>query len=120
MTEADFLGAGNRGHDSGRQCEAWFYAGMKRLLSGDAATARDDFQKCLATDRKDYDEYNFAAAELRMLESQMRGQPRLGPTRRSQRAEWGEQRPAETRHSHGPVYGAVGMRGAWRHSTFHS
>jgi Tfp pilus assembly protein PilF len=43
---------------------------MKRLLSGDAATARDDFQKCLATDRKDYDEYNLAAAELRMLESQ--------------------------------------------------
>ena len=78
MTEADFLGAGNRGHDSGRQCEAWFYAGMKRLLSGEAAMARDDFQKCLATDRKDYDEYSFAAAELRMLESQMRGQPRLG------------------------------------------
>ena len=64
MSEADFLRAARRGHDSGRQCEGWFYAGMKRLLSGDAVTARDYFQKCVATDRKDFDEYNFAAAEL--------------------------------------------------------
>jgi lipoprotein NlpI len=67
MSEADFLGAARRGHDSGRQCEAWFYAGMKRRLSGDTAAARDYFQKCLATDRKDHDEYNFAAAELKLL-----------------------------------------------------
>jgi hypothetical protein len=40
---------------------------MKRLLSGDTATAHDDFQKCLATGRKDYEEYNFAATELRMV-----------------------------------------------------
>ena len=66
-SEPEFLRAGLRGHDSGRECEAWFYAGMKRLLSGDAAAARSDFQKCLATGRKDYEEYNFAAAELRML-----------------------------------------------------
>ena len=70
MGEADFLGAASRGHDSGRQCEGWFYAGMKCLLSGDAAAARDYFQKCLATERKDFDEYNFAAAELRLLERQ--------------------------------------------------
>jgi lipoprotein NlpI len=70
MGEAEFLGAAGRGNDSGRQCEAWFYAGMKRLLSGDAATARDYFQRCLATDRKDFDEYNFAAAELALLERQ--------------------------------------------------
>lgn len=70
MSEAALLSAGNRGHDSGRQCEAWFYAGMRRHLSGDAATAREYLQKCLATGRKDYDEYHFAAAELRLLESQ--------------------------------------------------
>jgi len=70
MSEADLLGAARRGNDSGRQCEAWFYAGMKRLFSGDTATARDYFQKCLATDRKDFDEYNLAAAELRFLERQ--------------------------------------------------
>jgi len=67
MFEAAFIDAGRRGHDSGRQCEAWYYAGMKRLLSGDASTARADFEKCLATGRKDYEEYNFAAAELRKL-----------------------------------------------------
>lgn len=47
-----------------------FYAGMKRLLAGDTTAARDDFRKCLATDRKDFDEYGFAAAELRLLERQ--------------------------------------------------
>jgi tetratricopeptide (TPR) repeat protein len=72
MSEPDFLTAGNRGHDSGRQCEGWFYAGMKRRFSGDAATARDYLQKCLATDRKDFDEYNFAAAELRALDQEGR------------------------------------------------
>lgn len=66
-SETEFLDAGHRGHDSGRECEAWFYAGMKRLLAGDAATARNDLQKCVATGRKDYEEYSFAAAELRML-----------------------------------------------------
>ncbi len=70
MSEPDLLGAARHGNDSGRQCEAWFYAGMKRLFSGDTATARDYFQKCLATDRTDYDEYNLAAAELRFLERQ--------------------------------------------------
>ena len=70
MSEADFLAAGRRTHDSGRQCEAWFYSGMKRLLSGDAATAREDFRKALATGRKDFEEYNFAAAELRMASFQ--------------------------------------------------
>ena len=67
MSESDFLNLGRRGGDSGRQCEAWFYAGMKRLVSGDAATAHEDFKQCLATGRKDFEEYNFAAAELRVV-----------------------------------------------------
>jgi gag-polyprotein putative aspartyl protease len=70
MSEAAFLRAASRGHDPGLQCEAWFYAGMKRLLSGDAATAQSYFKKCLATDKKDFDEYIFAAAELRRLDQQ--------------------------------------------------
>ena len=37
MGEADLLGAATRGHDPGRRCEGWFHAGVKRLLSGDAA-----------------------------------------------------------------------------------
>jgi lipoprotein NlpI len=67
MSEDDFLHAALGAQDSGRQCEAWFYAGMKRRLSGDTARARDYLQRCIATDRKDFDEYNFAAAELRLL-----------------------------------------------------
>jgi len=72
LSEPDFLRAANRGHDSGRQCESWYFAGMKRLLAGDAATARAYLQKCLATGRKDFEEYKFAAAELRVLEQECR------------------------------------------------
>jgi tetratricopeptide (TPR) repeat protein len=67
MSEDEFLASALADSDSGRHCEAWFYAGMKRRLSGDPAKARDYLERCLATDRKDFDEYNFAAAELRIL-----------------------------------------------------
>ena len=69
LSEADFLRASTRepGDKIEHQCEAWFYAGMKRRLSGDIAAARSYFRKCLATERTDEQEYNFAAAELKML-----------------------------------------------------
>jgi lipoprotein NlpI len=70
MSEAEFLRAAGYGaarDQAGLQCEAWFYAGMKRLVAGDAATARKYLQKSVASGQKDYDEYNFAASELRIL-----------------------------------------------------
>lgn len=51
----------------GRSCEAWFYAGMKKLLSGNKKTAATYFQKCLATEQKNYAEYHLAQAELKAL-----------------------------------------------------
>ena len=51
----------------GRQCEAWYYAGMKRLLDGDKAAAADSFRQCLATGKGTFAEYDFAAAELRAM-----------------------------------------------------
>ena len=51
MTEPDFFAASaspdakkERAHKS----MAWFYAGMKHLLTGDRTTAADYFRKCLA------------------------------------------------------------------------
>ena len=69
LNEADFLRASVRdpGDKMEHQCEAWFYAGIKRRLAGDDAAARAYFRKCLATERTDEEEYNFAAAELRTL-----------------------------------------------------
>ena len=49
-------------------CEAWFYAGMKKLLGGDKAAAANYFKKCLATEQKDFTEYLLAEAELKALE----------------------------------------------------
>jgi len=46
---------------------AWFYAGMKRLLNNDRASAADDFRKSIATGDKTADEYQLAAAELKAL-----------------------------------------------------
>jgi tetratricopeptide (TPR) repeat protein len=66
VTEEEFLRAASDlpGDKRGHRCEAWFYAGTKRRLAGDAATARKYFKKCLGTRQKDEDEYSFAAAEL--------------------------------------------------------
>ncbi|MDB6122474.1 MAG: repeat-containing serine protease [Pedosphaera sp.] len=55
--------------ETGQQCEASFYAGTKRLIEGDKATAADYFQKCLATDQKIFAEHQSAAAELKFLKS---------------------------------------------------
>ena len=56
--------------DRGQRCDAWFFAGMKRLLAGDKSAAVDCFRKCLATEAKDWVEYHFAQAELKSLGQQ--------------------------------------------------
>jgi tetratricopeptide (TPR) repeat protein len=48
----------------GLGCEAWYYAGMKRLIAGDRTTATDYFRKCLATGETLFNEYRFAQAEI--------------------------------------------------------
>jgi lipoprotein NlpI len=53
--------------ETGNLCEAWYYAGAKKLLAGDNETAAQYFAKCLATDQKDFIEYEFAKAELKAL-----------------------------------------------------
>ena len=53
--------------DHEQHCEAWFYAGMKHLLAGDQATATSDFQKCVDTGVTGFEEYQSAAAELKLM-----------------------------------------------------
>jgi lipoprotein NlpI len=70
ISEADFLASVNSpdgGKDQGQRCEAWYYAGMKRLLAGDKKTAADYFSRCLATQQTALCEYVFAQTELKML-----------------------------------------------------
>lgn len=50
-----------------QQCEAWYYAGMKRLLAGDKKAAADCFNKCLSTQETTFNEYILARAELKSL-----------------------------------------------------
>jgi lipoprotein NlpI len=52
--------------ENGQKCEAWFYAGMKKLLAGDK-TASEYFRRTMATEQKDFAEYQFAEAELKAL-----------------------------------------------------
>jgi tetratricopeptide (TPR) repeat protein len=53
----------------GRQCEAFYYIGMKRIFNGDKAGARKFFQKSVATGVREYGEYQLAAAELARLDA---------------------------------------------------
>jgi DNA-binding beta-propeller fold protein YncE len=46
---------------------AWFYAGMKRLLNNDRASAAEDFRKSMATGDKTAEEYQMAVAKLKAL-----------------------------------------------------
>jgi lipoprotein NlpI len=48
-------------------CEAFYYAGMVRLLKGDAAGAQSFFEKSLATEVSNFVEFDFAGAELARL-----------------------------------------------------
>jgi lipoprotein NlpI len=72
LTESDFFEAAentDKKKDSEQHCEAYFYAGSKRLIEGDKTTATNYFEKCLATDKKSFDEYQSTAAELRFLKA---------------------------------------------------
>ena len=72
MKEEDFLQAASALPDQqnvkGHQCEAWYYSGMKRLLSHDRLVATDYFRKCVALGMKDFNEYHFAITELKALQ----------------------------------------------------
>jgi lipoprotein NlpI len=72
LSEADFLKAAantNSQTDREQHCEAYFYAGIKHLIENDNTIAADYFKKCLATDVKDFTEYESAEAELKLLAS---------------------------------------------------
>lgn len=68
--ESDFLATASSPDaktNRDRHCEAWYYAGMKRLLTGDKKIAADYFGKCLATEATTLFEYTCAKAELKTL-----------------------------------------------------
>lgn len=72
LTEPDFFKAAENSDqqtNKRQHCEAYFYAGSKRLIEGDKTAATDYFEKCLAMECKEVDEYNSAAAELKSLET---------------------------------------------------
>ena len=50
-----------------QECDAAYYAGIKKLLAGDKTGAADAFRKCLATCHKEQREYQFAQDELKSL-----------------------------------------------------
>lgn len=51
-------------------CEAYFYAGSRRLVTDDKAGAKSELEKCLVLDLKDSSDYISAAAELKLLQDQ--------------------------------------------------
>ncbi len=51
----------------GASCDALYYAGMKRLLSGDDAGGAELLDRCVATGEREFYEYHAATAELRRM-----------------------------------------------------
>ena len=50
-----------------RQCEAFYYAGVMRLLRNETEAARNLFTKCLATNAYGNEEFALARGELARL-----------------------------------------------------
>jgi lipoprotein NlpI len=51
------------------KCEAFYYAGVVRLLKGDVVGGRGLFEKCVATQLHSFSEFQFASAELKQSRS---------------------------------------------------
>ena len=68
-SEADFLASASstdRTVDREQKCEAYYYAGSKRLVSGEKEKAEELFRRCLATEVTNFVEYVFARDELKL------------------------------------------------------
>ena len=68
MSEADLFVAANSPEAGKRRrlCDAWYFSGMKRVLTGEKRAASNNFIKCLATHTLT-SEYLLAQSELRTL-----------------------------------------------------
>jgi lipoprotein NlpI len=67
LAESDFISSADATDPDeklGQLCEAWYYAGMKRLLSGDKQGGLDDLRHCTETKKTGFFEYTLAEAEL--------------------------------------------------------
>ena len=70
ISEADLLKAAadaNTKTDKEQHCEAYFYAGSKRLIENDQRGGVDFFKKCLGTGVTNFEEFQSAEAELKAL-----------------------------------------------------
>jgi tetratricopeptide (TPR) repeat protein len=57
----------NARHSAGRACQGHFHVGINRLFRGDRRGAAWAFEQCLATDMREYYEFDLARAELAAL-----------------------------------------------------
>lgn len=72
ITEQDLLSAATSADtkkDKEQHCEAYYYIGSKRLFAGDKTGSVAEFRKCVATDVKNFNEYQFAKTDLQRLET---------------------------------------------------
>jgi lipoprotein NlpI len=71
LSEDDFFRAAefpDAKTDKDQKCEAYFYAGIRRLLDGEKGKARECFEKCLQTGARANLEYSSARSELQALD----------------------------------------------------
>jgi len=70
LSESDLLDQADRAEGraaSAHHCDACYFIGMNYLIAGKTDTAKDFFQKCVATGRDDLFAFKFAQAEVARL-----------------------------------------------------
>jgi lipoprotein NlpI len=71
LSESEFLKAANNDSpkkDKEQHCEAYYYAGERRVVDGDVVSALGLFQKCIETGEKTFQEFRSARSELDLRE----------------------------------------------------
>jgi tetratricopeptide (TPR) repeat protein len=71
LSEPDFLAAADQGDAkeiNGQHCEAFFYTGMAHLDRGETDVAKDLLAKSVATEQRNFVEYQLAEVELERLD----------------------------------------------------
>lgn len=82
LSEADYLAAAaspDAKKDADQHCEAYYFAGIKRIFMGDKVTATDYFHKSIATGLTDSPEYLLSQTEIRVLEPSTPPEPPKAP-----------------------------------------
>ena len=70
LPESEFLKLATPETSAGKRCEALYYSGVMRVITGNKSEGAEQLRKCVAVGHKSYYEHWYAAAELNALKAE--------------------------------------------------